>query len=103
MKLLIAVVISGFLLFTPALALAQGTPGGAPAAGSADAKAAKRVDPKWKAPRTPWGHPDISGTWTTDDMRGVPTSRNAQYGTRQYLTDQEFSARAKQRENARKI
>ena len=78
-------------------------PAGAQAAGSADAKAAKRVDPNWKAPRTPWGHPDISGTWTTDDMRGVPMSRAAQYGSRQYLTDQEFAARAQQRLNARAV
>jgi hypothetical protein len=78
-------------------------PASAQAAGSADAKAAKRVDPNWKAPRTPWGHPDISGTWTTDDMRGIPMSRQPQYGTRQHLTDQEFAARAKQRQNARAI
>src|SRR5687767_3381944 len=79
------------------------TSAAAQAAGSADAKAAKRVDPNWKVPRTPWGHPDISGTWTTDDMRGVPMSRQPQYGTRQYLTDQEFAARAKQRRNARDV
>jgi len=78
-------------------------PAYAQAAGSADASAAKRVNPNWKAPRTPWGHPDLEGTWTTDDMKGVPTSRAAQYGTRQYLTDQEFAARAKQRGNARAI
>ena len=78
-------------------------PAAAQAAGSADAKAAKRVDPKWKAPRTPWGHPDLSGTWTTDDMRGIPMSRQPQYGTRQHLTDQEFAARAKQRQNARAV
>jgi len=78
-------------------------PAYAQAAGSADASAAKRVNPNWKAPRTPWGHPDLEGTWTTDDMKGVPTSRAAQYGTRQYLTDQEFAARAKQRNTARAI
>jgi len=79
-------------------------PAGAQAAGSADAKAAKRVDPKWKAPRTPWGHPDISGTWTTDDMRGIPMSRDVKrYGTRQHLTDEEFAARAKQRQAARDV
>jgi hypothetical protein len=100
MKLLIGAILSASVFLIPVSVLAQGT---APAAGSADAKAAKRVNPNWKAPRTPWGHPDISGTWTTDDMRGVPMSRNAQYGNRQYLTDQEFAARAKQRENARKI
>ena len=73
------------------------------AAGSADAKAAKRVNPNWKAPRTPWGHPDISGVWTTDDMRGVPMSRPATFGTRAHMTDEEFASRAKQRAQARDI
>ena len=96
MRLLTAAILSTSVLCSAGPAAAQ-------AAGSADAKAAKRVDPNWKAPRTPWGHPDISGTWTTDDMRGIPMSRQPQYGTRQHLTDQEFAARAKQRQNARAI
>jgi hypothetical protein len=96
MRLLTAAILSTSVLCTAGPAAAQ-------AAGSADAKAAKRVDPNWKAPRTPWGHPDLSGTWTTDDMRGIPMSRQPQYGTRQHLTDQEFAARAKQRLNARAI
>ena len=29
---------------------------------------AKFRDPKWKAPRTPWGHPDLQGEFSTDDM-----------------------------------
>jgi hypothetical protein len=76
-------------------------PAAAQAKGSAEAAAAKRVDPQWKTPRTPWGHPDLTGIWTTDDMRGVPTSRPAQYGTRMYLSDEEFAARATQRARAR--
>src|SRR4030095_3571171 len=47
--------------------------------------------------------PDLEGTWTSDDMKGVPTSRAPQYGNRLYLTDQEFAARAKQRATARDI
>jgi hypothetical protein len=78
-------------------------PAAAQAKGSAEASAAKRVDPKWKAPRTAWGHPDLEGIWTTDDMRGVPMSRQQQYGTRQFLSDEEFAARAKQRGTARDI
>src|SRR5687767_15914645 len=78
-------------------------PAAAQAKGSAEAAAAKRANPQWKAPRTPWGHPDLEGIWTTDDMRGLPMSRPAQFGTRMYLTDEEFAARAKQRETARQI
>jgi hypothetical protein len=85
------------LVFVPA------APAGAQAKGSAEASAAKRVNPQWKAPRTPWGHPDLEGIWTTDDMRGVPMSRPQQYGTRMYLSDEEFAARAKQRQGARDI
>ena len=91
------------LVLTAFAVLAGVSPALAQARGSADASAARRVDPKWKAPRTPWGHPDLEGTWTTDDMRGVPMSRPAQYGTRVHLTDEEFAARAKQRATARQI
>src|SRR5687768_13526494 len=93
--LLAGLIASSFLLI-PSVAAAQ-------AKGSADAAAARRVDPKWKAPRLPWGHPDLEGIWTTDDMRGVPMSRQAQYGTRMHLTDEEFAARARQRNAAREI
>src|SRR5262245_26056840 len=41
----------------------------------AETTAAKVKDPNWKAPRTAWGHPDLDGTWTSDDMRGIPTTR----------------------------
>ena len=78
-------------------------PAAAQAKGSAEAAAAKRIDPAWKAPRTAWGHPDLEGIWTTDDMRGVSMSRAQQFGDRMYLTDQEFAARAKQRNSARDI
>jgi hypothetical protein len=90
----IGAVAAGALLSSPGWSHAQ-------AKGSAEASAAARRDPNWKVPRTPWGHPDLEGVWTTDDMRGVPTSRPANFGTRAHLTDQEFAARAKQRETAR--
>jgi hypothetical protein len=43
--------------------------------------------------KTPWGDPDIAGAWTSDDMRGVPRERAAEFGTRRYLSDEEFSKR----------
>ena len=75
----------------------------APAKGSAEASAAAFVNPKWTPPKTTWGHPDLEGIWTTDDMRGVPMARPTQFGTRRYLTDQEFVARAQDRASARKV
>ena len=51
---------------------------------------------EYKAPRTPWGDPDLQGVWSSDDMENVPMQRQAQYGDRLYLTDQEFAARQAQ-------
>jgi hypothetical protein len=93
----VGVLIACTLLITwPTSAAAQ-------AKGSADASAAKRMNPHWKAPRNAWGQPDLEGIWTTDDMRGIPMQRPASFGTRMYMTDEEFAERAKQRNNARAI
>ena len=51
---------------------------------------------RYVAPKTPWGEPDLSGVWSTDDTSGIPMSRPAQYGERLYLNQEEFVARAKQ-------
>jgi hypothetical protein len=51
--------------------------------------------------KTPWGDPDLSGTWSSDDMRGIPRERPAEQGTRRYLTDDEFAKRASADDQAR--
>ena len=38
-------------------------------------------------PKTPWGHPDLQGTW--DYKTITPLERPAQYGERQFLTAEE--------------
>lgn len=53
----------------------------------------------WTPQRTPWGHPDLTGTFSSDDMRGVPLQRPEEFGTRLYLTDEEFAER-QERNNA---
>jgi hypothetical protein len=91
-----------FAFATPTAAvLIAPSPAAAQAAGSADAQAAARVDPNWAPPKTAWGHPDLQGIWTTDDMRGVPQSRPPEYGTQQHLTDEQFAERETRRETAR--
>ena len=47
-------------------------------------------------PRTPWGSADLQGTWTSEGELGVPFERPAQFGERQYLTDQEYADRLRQ-------
>ena len=51
-------------------------------------------------PRTPWGEPDLQGTWTSDDTDGIPMSRPRQRGDQLYLTDQELAQRARTIEQA---
>lgn len=41
----------------------------------------------WTAPRTPWGHPDISGVWTTATI--TPLERPADLAGRAFFTPEE--------------
>ena len=91
---LLVAVASTATLTCPSTAAAQ-------AAGSPEAQAAARTDPSWAPPHTPWGHPDLQGIWTTDDMRGIPQQRAPEFGTRPHLTDEEYAEREAQRERAR--
>ncbi len=43
--------------------------------------------------RTLWGDPDLQGEWTSEGEYGVPLERPAQFGTRQFLTDEEYAKR----------
>jgi len=56
----------------------------------------------FSAPRTPWGHPDLQGTYSNDDETGTPMERPAQFaGKRQEdLTPEEFAALVKDRNEA---
>jgi hypothetical protein len=45
------------------------------------------------APRTPWGDPDLRGTYTSDNSIGVPFERPAQFGDRAELSDEEYAAK----------
>jgi hypothetical protein len=47
-------------------------------------------------PRTPWGDPDLQGKWPGTALVGVPMQRDEKLGTRNVLTDEEFTAREAQ-------
>jgi hypothetical protein len=68
---------------------------------AAEATAAARTHRSWKTPVTSWGHPDLQGVWTSDDMRSVPLIRPKRYGMRESLTAEEFLERASLDEGAR--
>jgi hypothetical protein len=75
-------------------------PDATPAAKS-DSKAPKSESKATKsgasqpAAKTPWGDPDIQGTWTSDDTWRVPFERPKNFGTRATLTEDELKAREK--------
>jgi hypothetical protein len=58
----------------------------------AQGQAPKAAKP-WVQPKTPWGDPDLQGTWTSDDCIGTPLQRPANFGDRLYLTEQEINDR----------
>jgi hypothetical protein len=46
----------------------------------------------WKAPRTPWGEPDLQGVWTGQAELGVPFERPAAFADKPRLTEEELSS-----------
>jgi len=73
------------------LALAQ-TPAPAPKATAAKSKAATKAAPSL---RTPWGDPDLQGTWFV--MYDVPLERSAANAGKEFLTDEEVAAADKKK------
>ena len=59
----------------------------------AEQTAAAAVERNWRPPRFSWGHANLEGTFTSRDMQGIPLQRPDQFGTRQFLTSEEFRAR----------
>ncbi|HEY7672600.1 MAG TPA: hypothetical protein VIC71_10315 [Gammaproteobacteria bacterium] len=67
----------------------------------AEQTAAAYKDPSWSAPRTSWGDPSLQGTWSTDDMRGIPRDRPRELGTQESLSEEQFLERARTQEAGR--
>jgi hypothetical protein len=90
------------LLVSTALGLSAGIAGtmsasaqdAAPPAVPAEQTAAAATQRNWKPQRFSWGHANLEGTFTSRDMGGIPLQRPDQFGTRQFLTAEEFRERA---------
>ena len=75
----------------------------APAAGQGQATGAKTAASKAaSAPRTPWGDPDLQGTWSGDSAQAIPMQRPAQFAGRADLNDEEFKAKVERDTATRK-
>ncbi|MFC3100122.1 hypothetical protein [Altererythrobacter lauratis] len=44
----------------------------------------------WQAPVTPWGDPDMRGTYPLESMGSTPMQRPAHFGTRRLMTEEEY-------------
>src|ERR1700738_1161671 len=62
----------------------------APSAGAA--KTAGTATPG-TPPRTAWGDPDLEGVW--ENLQRTPLERAKEFGTREFMTEQEAADRAK--------
>ena len=51
--------------------------------------------PVWKQPMTPWGEPDLRGTWPLNHLINTPFQRPEKFGERRLMTDEEFAAAQK--------
>ena len=76
-----------------------------PAAGQSPA--ASRTGTASKAasgsgPRTPWGDPDLQGTWSGDSAQAIPMQRPAQFAGRADLSDEELKAKVERDTATRK-
>jgi hypothetical protein len=52
----------------------------------------------YRVPKTPWGEPDLQGTYNGNDLQGIPFQRAESVGTRTVLNDDEFKQRVAQRD-----
>ena len=46
---------------------------------------------EYEAPVTPWGEPDLRGTWPINHLISTPMVRDKRYGLNRYLTEEEFA------------
>ena len=85
LRITVAAVTAAAVL-SPAPAAAQA----ATAPAKPAAAPASRVPPGWTAPRTPWGEPDLQGTYSNRTI--TPFERPANVGGREFFTPEEVAA-----------
>ena len=67
----------------------------------------EKAAPPYKTPTTPWGEPDLQGTWSSDDTDGIPMARGGGRGgaaapTGLYRSEAEITQRQQQIDAAAK-
>src|SRR5262245_6765943 len=62
-------------------------------AGQSKPAATATAGKPYTPPKTPWGHPDLQGIYTSDDYINVPLERPVEFGGRFHLTEKEMADR----------
>ena len=70
-------------------------PATTPTPAAASPRPATPSKPTATVPRTPWGEPDLQGTWFV--LADVPLQRSAANANKEFLTDEEMAASDKQK------
>jgi len=78
-----------------ALSLAVQNTATTPKPAAAAPKPATPAKPAAIVPRTPWGQPDLQGTWFV--LADVPLQRSTANANKEFLTDEEMAASDKQK------
>ncbi|HLV06720.1 MAG TPA: hypothetical protein VKY80_03515 [Croceibacterium sp.] len=58
------------------------------------------VPTDYQPKKTPWGDPDLRGTWPIDNIASLPMNRPANFGDRFWLTEEEMAQREQQAERS---
>ena len=96
--------LTGAAIITTAGVSGQGRDANGPGKGRVDSPGVMTADGNvpalgsYKVPKTPWGDPDLQGTWNANDLQGIPMQRAESVGTRYRLSDDEYAQRVTQRD-----
>jgi hypothetical protein len=74
-------------------ACSEPTTGSAADAGTSGPRLAEGTADGWAVPRTPWGDPDLTGTWPLESLSGTPFQRPEALGEQGFLTDEQYAER----------
>ncbi|MDG2175076.1 MAG: hypothetical protein P8M72_02910 [Gammaproteobacteria bacterium] len=54
---------------------------------------AQAAEEAYSVPMTPWGEPDLRGTWPINHLIGTPLVRNTDYGLNRFMSEEDFAER----------
>src|SRR5688572_32481372 len=91
----ISIGISMMVCSAPEAAAQQRATTPAPQRGGATAAPQRAGAKPWTPPKTPWGEPDLQGMWPLNHLISTPFQRPERFGTRRFLTEDEFVAAQK--------